>query len=128
MEDEETEFFVALLLMTLVANAYLGALPAKRETIMGEVVDIVSYATKGAHGEEHSEVIRFRAEGGFPMGILTEVGTLYVAVYRNPAPAASLEAANKILAPLAGLQVVCQGRVYERDGVKVVEIAVVSEM
>ena len=125
---KKTSVVIVLLMLCLVVSAYVGAQPAKRQTIVGEVVDIASYAMKGARGEEHRDAMKFRAEGGFPMGILTEEGVLYVAVYRNPAPAASLQPANKILAPLAGLQVVCQGRVSEADGVKVVEIAIVSEM
>ena len=122
-----------VLLLILVAVAlggvvYSQGLP-KRSTVMGEVIDIAGYTMKGAMGEEHAEAGQFRAENGFPVGILEdESGAVYVALYRNPAPASSLETANKILAPLMGKKVVAQGRVYKKEGIQSIEIAVVSEM
>lgn len=116
-------------LAALVGTAYLNAQGPQRKTVIGEVIDVASYAMKGARGEEHAEAGAFRAEGGFPVGILEEeTGEVYIAVYRNPAPASALEPANKILAPLMGKGVVVQGRIYDASGIKVIQISIVAEM
>lgn len=117
-------------LIALTAVLYLKAEAAPdRSTIMGEVIDVVSYATKGLHGEEAIEEGQYRASNGFPVAILeAETGVVYIAVYRNPAPAAVVQLANKLLTELMGKPVVVQGRVYKQKGVNLVEIAVISEM
>ena len=114
-------------LLTLAA-VNLGAVPGSRETVMGEVIDIAGYAMRDSRGEESAEAGRFRAEGGFPIGILTESGEVYVAVYKNPAPASSLANANKILGELMGKQIVARGTTYEAQGIRVIQISVASEM
>ena len=114
-------------ILTLVA-AHLEAVPGNKETVMGEVIDVAGYAMKDLRGEEGAEAGQFRAENGFPIGILTEDGEVYIAVYKNPAPASSLANANKVLRELMGKQVVGRGMVYDAQGVKVVQISVVSEM
>ena len=62
------------------------------------------------------------------VGILTEEGDVYVAVFRNPAPASGLETANELLGELMGKQVVVRGRTFDAAGVKVIEISIASEM
>ena len=95
---------------------------------MGEVIDIAGYATKDARGEEMAESGRFRAESGFPIGILDESGEVYIAIYKNPAPASALATANRLLGDLMGKQVVARGKVYRAQGVNVIQISIASEM
>ena len=98
-------------------------------TITGHVIDFATYAMKGAYGEDELEAMKYRAEGGFPVGIYNaEEDKMYIAVYRNPAPAAVMETANKVLTPLMGMEVVIRGRLFEVKGVNLVEIRVISEM
>jgi hypothetical protein len=122
---------IVLVLAASVAGATLlaaGGQPT-RQTITGEVIDIAAFAMKEAHGEQSAEAARFRAEQGFPLGILDPAsGDVYLAVYRNPAPASKLEPGNGVLLSLVGKEVVAQGRVFTNRGAKVIEIAVVSEM
>ena len=126
---KKTLIAVPVLIALTVAIYFRAEAAPKRSTIMGEVIDVISYATKGVHGEEAIEEGQYRAENGFPVGILEpETGVVYIAVYRNPAPAAVVQLANKILIPLMGKPVVAQGRVYKQKGVNVIEIAVISEM
>ena len=123
------ELIIVLSVALLGVGAYLGAQgSSSRETLTGEIIDIASYAMRDARGEEHAEAMKYRVEKGFPVGLLTESGEVFIAVYRDPAPAASLVAANAALLDLVGKQVVCQGRVYRKSGINVVEIAVVAEM
>lgn len=119
--------FILGCLITLGAVQVL-AVSGQKSTIMGEVIDIAGYAMKDARGEEDAEAGRFRAEKGFPVGILTEEGEVYVAVYKNPAPASGLETANDMLMDLMGKEAVVRGTVYEAQGIKVVQVQIASEM
>lgn len=118
---------LSIVALLLVGAGLLGA-AGEKTTITGEVIDIVGFAQNGARGEEHAEAGRYHAEKGFPVGILTEDGEVYVAVYRDPAPASPMETANEQLAPLMGKEVVAQGVVSEASGVKIIELALVAEM
>ena len=121
-------FYMAVGCLITLGTVQLAAVPATVATVMGEVIDIAGYAQKDSRGEEGAEAGRFHAEGGFPIGILTEEGKVYVALYKNPAPASSLDTANKKLADLMGVQVVARGKVYDAPGISVIEISFVSEM
>ena len=114
-------------LLTLSAGT-LGAVPAEKVTVTGEVIELSGYAMRDARGEEDAEAGKFRALGGFPVGILTDEGEVYLALYKKPAPASPLETGNSILSELMGKQVVVRGRVYAAQGIKVLEISIVSEM
>ena len=97
-------------------------------TIIGEVIDIADYAMHGRHGEEHIASRKYRADHGFPIGILEEeTGTVWVAVYRLPVPAAGLQTANATLGPLMGKKVVAQGLLYRAQGTNVIRLALARE-
>lgn len=123
------KLLVVLLVGTFAAAVYVGAGDSSTVTVTGEVIDIAGYAMGKAQGEEGREAGQFRAEQGFPVGILEEeTHEVYFAVYKNPAPASALETASGILAPLMGKKVVVRGRLFEQPGVKVLQVAVFSEM
>ena len=120
---------LGLVVLLLAGGAsLLLAQRTQRSTVTGEVIEIASFVMKDARGEEHSDAGKFRAGEGFPVGILTEDGDIYIAVYRSSAPASPLKTANHSLSELMGKAVVAQGRLFERAGIKVIEIAVVAEM
>ena len=121
-------FYMAVGCLLTLGAVRLAAVPATAATVMGEVIDIAGYARKDSRGEEGAAAGKYHAESGFPIGILTEEGKVYVALYKNPAPASSLDTANKKLADLMGVQVVARGKVYEAMGISVIEISIVSEM
>ena len=100
----------------------------EKGTIVGEVVDIANYAMFGRMGIEHAESGTYRADHGFPIGILEdETGVVWVAVYRLPVPAAGLQTANTVLKPYVGRKVVAQGRLYRARGINLIRVALVSE-
>ena len=121
--------YTALGCMLTLAAVHLGAVPGSEETVIGEVIDIAGYAMRDSRGEEGAESGRFRAENGFPVGILTDSGEVYIAVYKNPAPASSMASANQLLGgELMGKQIVARGTVYKAQGINVIQISVASEM
>ena len=118
--------------LVLGATVYVAAQgqPGKlrKGMVLGEVVDIFGYISRGAMGERYAEAGKFRAEKGFPVGILEdETGKLFIAVYKNPAPASGVETANKKLAELVGKKAIAQGQIWEKDGLQAIQIRVVSE-
>ena len=119
---------ISIAALALLGSLQLGAVDPASQTIMGEVIDVAGYAMRDAQGEEGRGAGRFRAEQGFPIGILTAEGEVFIAVYKNPAPASALEPANEALIDLMGQQVVARGRVYRARGASVIEIAIAGEM
>ncbi len=121
----------ALAVLVLGLALYNGVEAApKGEKIMviGEVIDIANFAMKGWSGEEYAEAGQHHAEKGLPLGILEEeTGKLVIPVYKNPAPASTLESANKLLEPYMGKKVVVQGLKYSKQGIDVIRISIVSE-
>ena len=113
---------------TVMALVVDRAPEAEKGTIVGEVIDIGNYAMKGEHGEVHAAAGLHRLGQGFPVGILEE-GTdrVYVAIYRQPVPAAALQTANAALTPYMGKKVVIQGLKYHAVGINLVNIGIVSE-
>lgn len=115
-------------IFALVAHVLAGTAPkGEKGVLVGEVVDIATYATKGL-GEENVAAFKNRAELGFPVGIIEEeTGRVYICVYRNPAPASGLETANDALAPYMGMKVAAQGLKYHAKGVNLLQLGVISE-
>ena len=115
-------------LFTAVAYVSAGEAPQATDgIIVGDVIDITTYAMKG-HGEDSIEAYKNRAALGFPVGILEEeTGRVYICVYRNPAPASGLQLANDVLAPYMGMKVVAQGLKYHAEGVNLLRLSIISE-
>jgi hypothetical protein len=112
---------VALLALTLSLGAADSG-PSKR-LVSGEVVSLYSYLAQGLHGAENRDAGVFQVEQrGLPVAIVEDgTGDIYVAVYKGPTSAAAK------LAPLMGLKINAQGPVFEKGGLKLIEIQVVAE-
>jgi len=96
--------------------------------VVGEVIDLVNYAMYGRMGEDHVEECNYRAENGFPLGVLEEeTGTVYVAVFRLPVPAAGLQTANAALTPYMGQKVVVQGLKFHAPGLDMIRVSAIGE-
>lgn len=115
-------------LFTAVAYVSAGEAPvAVKGIIVGDVIDITTYAMKGQSGD-NTEAYKSRAGLGFPVGIVEEeTGRVYICVYRNPAPASGLQLANNVLAPYMGMKVAAQGLKFHADGVNLLRLSVISE-
>ena len=112
-------------------SIYLCAQQApKPETgmIVGEVIDVTTYTMKGARGKDMEEAGKYRANLNFPIAIIEEAtGDVFIAVYKNPAPASELDMANRILMEWMGKKVTAQGRIYRAPGINLIEIRVAHE-
>jgi hypothetical protein len=112
---------VALLALTLGLGAS-DSVPAKR-LVSGEVVSLYAYLAQGLHGAENRDAGVFQVEQrGLPIAIVEDgTGEIYVAVYKGPTSAVAK------LAPYMGVEVNAQGPVFEKGGIKLIEIQVVAE-
>lgn len=122
---------VAATVLAIAGTVWVGLASAEgkaeKKLIIGDVIELSTFAMKD-EGEDLVEATRSRIEQGFPAAILEdETGDVYVAVYKDPAPASRLERGNEHLLELVGKKVVANGLVYERNGVKVIRMSLVSE-
>ena len=121
----------AVAVMVLSGVSYVSAQSApkpEKGVLVGTAVEVSTYLMKGLDFEGFADTCKNRAGQGFPVAIVEdETDKLYVLVYRNPAPASSLETANKILGDLMGQKVVMQGLIYRNKDANLIRISVVSE-
>lgn len=89
------------------------------QRITGEVIDLACYLDHGAAGAGHLACASHCIRSGLPVGIKSG-DTIYLAVGNEH------KTANAALAPLAAQDVVVEGVVSERDGLKLIEITKVS--
>lgn len=123
----------ALTVLALAGTASMTVVSAQNESkaekklIIGDVIELSTFAMKDEE-EDLTGATRSRLEQGFPAAIVEdETGDVYVAVYKNPAPASKLERGNEHLLEFVGKKVVANGLVYERNGIKVIRMSLVSE-
>ncbi len=120
--------FSAAIIASFAAVALVNAQAAKPEkgVLVGTVVELGTYAMQGV-GEEHVAAHKARIEEGFPVGVVTDEGDVWVCVFRDNAPASHLEPANKHMAEYAGKKCAIQGLKYAAKGVNVIRVSVLSE-
>ena len=104
-----------LLLFSLAAFA--GDDPV---TITGEIVDMHCYASRGAHGADHAGCSNACISRDVPVGLLTSDGMLYLLLNEKPV------AVKDKVAGMAGKTVKATGKVSEKNGVKVLQLAIVE--
>lgn len=90
---------------------------AKKMSVKGEVVDLACYISHEAKGPDHAACARKCLEGGQPMGLLAEDGTLYLLF----APHASTTAYDQAKEN-AGKTVEVEGTISNRGGIKAIEV------
>jgi hypothetical protein len=104
------------------------AIKPEKGMVIGTAIELAMYAMKGDVEGDNLSAAKTRAEQGFPVGIIDEeTDSLWVCVYRDPAPASHLETANKHLAPLIGQKVVSQGLMYKTKYYNLIRMSIVSE-
>ena len=110
----------------LIAFTVAAALPlfadeqkaGDTQQIKGEILDLTCYVDHGASGEKHSKCGAGCIGSGLPVGIKAENGTIYLVVGEH-------KPLNQELAPFAGKVVTLRGKTVSRDGVNLLENAVV---
>ncbi len=111
------ELFVAL---AIGASTLLAQPEAKAETVKGEVVDLMCYLDHGAHGDKHAACAQKCIKSGGPVGILTADNKLYLIVGDH-------KPMNDELAAVAAQTVTITGKVVSRDGMNMIENAVIEK-
>ncbi len=115
---------VAVLLVSMTFVVSGESAQPEKGILIGTAIELSTYAMQG----NNAESMVFRAENGFPVGLIEEeTGELFICVFRNPAPASSMETANKRMTPLMGKKVVLQGLVYRSDSFNLIRIGTLSE-
>ena len=108
-------------------RAQEGPTPEKG-VLVGEVISIIQYGMKGALGEDNAEAGKYQVEEGHPVGLrVEETGEVFIACWRNTAPASHLETAAESFTPYMGMKVAVQGLIYRQKGVNVIRASLISE-
>jgi hypothetical protein len=119
-----TKRMVMTLLGLLVAVSMADA-QKKETTIIGEVVDIVSYITKGMkpNTPDGKEILDASVKGGNPLGLLeTKTGKLYVVTMKQ-----ANTSATATLLPFTGIKVAASGKVYKRGSCQLLIMSVIGK-
>ncbi len=92
----------------------------KLVTLKGEILDLACYVAHEAKGEEHAGCAQRCVQGGQPMGLLAEDGTVYL-LFAGHKDASAFEAAKGH----AGKRVEIMGLAATRGGLKGLEVRTV---
>jgi hypothetical protein len=90
------------------------------KSVTGEVVDLMCYLDHGAKGEKHARCAEECIKSGGPVGLLTKDDQLYLIIGEH-------KPMNHKLAAHAGKTIAVKGKVVERNGVKMIENAVIEK-
>jgi hypothetical protein len=126
MKRTSAKWISSVLAVSLVLGLALARMwaaetkSAETKSIKGEVVDLMCYLDHGAKGDKHSGCAKKCIESGGPVGILTADNQLYLVIGDH-------KPLNEKLAPLAAKTITLQGKVVERDGVKMISNAEIQE-
>jgi hypothetical protein len=117
----------ALLLATLVAFTTGRAIAQETEkssgqeaTVTGEVIDMSCYLDHGATGEKHAACAKKCIGSGLPVGIKANDGKTYLIIGDH-------KPLNSELADEAAKTVTVKGKLASRDGISMIENAVVQK-
>jgi type 1 fimbria pilin len=88
--------------------------------ITGEVVDMACYVDHGATGEKHADCAKKCITNGLPVGLKADDGKTYLLIGEHVP-------LNKELADYAAKKITVEGKVTSRDGINMIENAVVQK-
>ena len=89
-------------------------------TITGEVLDMACYVDHGASGDKHADCAKKCISSGLPVGIKGNDGKTYLVIGDH-------KPLNSELADYAAKTVTIKGKLASRDGVNMLENAVVQK-
>jgi hypothetical protein len=110
---------LAAVLVVLVVRSR-AADDAGPVTVKGEVLDMACYLDHGAHGPKHAECAATCIRSGLPVGLKTDDGKVYLLIGEH-------KPLNDQLADLAGKTVTFRGKAVSRDGINLLENAVIVQ-
>lgn len=124
-------WLAAMTLILSAASVYRQAQagPEGEVLITGEAVDLYCYLAKEMRGELQKACAERTEKRNLPTAIIdAETGEIYIAVFRYKRPANNWpDSASAALAPYLVSKVNARGTVFERGGVKMIEIHMLSE-
>jgi hypothetical protein len=88
--------------------------------ITGEVLDMACYIDHNATGEKHIECAKTCITNGLPVGIKADDGKTYLVIGEH-------KPLNSDLAQYAGKKITLEGKVAARDGIYMIENAVIQK-
>ncbi len=88
--------------------------------ISGEVVDMACYIDHNATGEKHADCAKKCIKGGLPVGLKADDGKTYLLIGEH-------KPLNSELAQYAAKKITVEGKVVSRDGINMIENAVVQK-
>lgn len=90
------------------------------QKITGEVVDMACYVDHNATGEKHADCAKKCITSGLPVGLKADDGKTYLLIGEHMP-------LNSELAQYAAKKITVEGKVVSRDGVNMIENAVVQK-
>lgn len=97
----------------------------KNVTVIGEVIDIVSYMTSGTRADspQGKEILEASAKGGNPLGILeAKTGKVYVVTMKQ-----ANTSATETLLQYVGMKIAAKGDVYKKGSCLVLVMQVIGK-
>jgi hypothetical protein len=88
--------------------------------ITGEAVDMACYIDHNATGEKHADCAKKCITSGLPVGLKTDDGKIYLLIGEH-------KPLNTELAQYAAKKITVEGKVASRDGVNMIENAVIQK-
>ena len=119
MKTITTGTLIAATALLGLTNASKARAADEMTTRTGEVVDLVCYIDHGASGEGHAKCANKCIKSGLPVGLKTHDGTYLLVGEHKPL--------NAKLARLAAKTITVQGKLVEKDGMKMIENAEIVE-
>ncbi len=87
--------------------------------ISGEVIDMACYVDHKATGEKHADCAKKCITSGLPVGLKADDGKTYLLIGEH-------KPLNAELAQYAAKQITVEGKVVSRDGINMIENAVIQ--
>ena len=126
-----------LLALSLAATAILAVYPAvaheghehgekdaiasgETKKVTGEVIDMACYVDHNVTGEKHADCARKCITSGLPVGLKADDGKTYLLIGEH-------KPLNDELAQHAAKRITVEGRVKSRDGIYMIENAVIQK-
>jgi|SRR6267143_1004755 len=88
--------------------------------ITGEVVDMACYVDHNATGEKHADCAKRCITSGLPVGLKADDGKTYLLIGEH-------KPLNNELAQYAAKKITVEGKVVSRDGINMIENAVIQK-
>src|SRR5713101_2509442 len=88
--------------------------------ITGEVIDMACYIDHNATGEKHADCAKKCISSGLPVGLKADDGKTYLLIGEH-------KPLNSELAQYAAKKITVEGKVTSRDGVNMIEKAVIQK-